>query len=232
MSWRNRGVRQECHNVPTIVHLCLSRVSLTVGQAKLWREDRGGGSRKRVSGHASPELTSFSFSLVCSLMYTHTQFILSPDVPRVNVCKRTDSFRRFPLLNPVKMSLWWQFGIVFFLTECWLLLLATVVLLGHLCLLFVSHLACANCTTKQWEENKLLLQYLEMPKLWSHTVDANWVSQNFFFACKTLTCLDFSYTTVQRLGISKNLFFFLKNVIPLFKNDALNSLKVSVNIYN
>ncbi len=105
------NVRLWCHNVPTIVRLCLSRVSLTVGQAKLWREDRRGGSRKRVSGHASPELTYFSFSLFRSLMYTHTQFILSPDVPRVNVCKRTDAFRRFPPLNPVKMSLWWQFDI-------------------------------------------------------------------------------------------------------------------------
>lgn len=53
----------------------------------------------------------FLFLCFLSLTYAHTQFILSPDVPRVNVLQKNRCFPKIPPLKPVKMSLWWQFDI-------------------------------------------------------------------------------------------------------------------------
>lgn len=123
------NVRLWCHNVPTIVRLCLSRESLTVCQAKLWREGRWGGSWKWVSGHTSPELTSFSFSPFRSLIYIHTHTQSSSFLQMCHVetyYKRTDAFRRFPPLKPVKMSMWWQFDIWHGLFLNWMFVIVIV----------------------------------------------------------------------------------------------------------
>ncbi len=93
----------------------------------LWDKPSYGERTEEVAVESGcPELTCFSFSLFRSLMYTHTKFILSPDVPRVNVCKRTDAFRQFPPLNPVKMSLWWQFDFWHRLLLNWMFVIVIV----------------------------------------------------------------------------------------------------------